>query len=290
METVVQQEDVSTRSRPVVVGVVGKQSSVLTFAMEEARETRSRLVVVHSTGVPVQTGDLYAGFEVLESLRKQGQSLLNDVKEFVQHEAPDLPAEYVLSTSPPIQALEDASRDARVLIVGSDHVPWFDRLLLSEVAGRLARHTESPVVVVPDLNSANTADGNIILTLDGETSAAGPIRFAFEHAAARETAVQVLHVTPAGTLAAEAEVIKANVSEVLAGWRASYPDTPVLTSFSVGAPEPAIVRATTDARLVIVGRPHRHRRVLAATGSLATQVLRGAHCPVAVVPADYAGA
>lgn len=273
-------------SQPIVVGVVAKQSSVLTFAMQEATETHTPLVIVHSTGLPMQAGDLYGGVELLEDLRKRGQNLLNEVKEFVQHEAPDVEARYVLTAVPPMQALEDASQNARMLVVGSDHVPWFDRLLLSEVAGRLALHTTCPVVVVPELNSQQTHDGDIILTLDGETSAEGPIRFAFEHADVRQTGVQVMHVTAPGTLAEEAEIIKANVSEVIAGWRETYPDTQVQMSFSVGAPEPAIVRATTGARLVVVGRPH-SRRVLAATGSLATQVLRGAHCPVAVVPADY---
>ncbi|MCD9198216.1 universal stress protein [Aeromicrobium wangtongii] len=287
--TTAQHEATRTTTKPVVVGVMGKQSSVLTFAMQEAAETHSPLTVMHSTGLAMQAGDLYADREVLGELRAHGRTLLDEVKEFVQHEAPDLQAEYVLTAVPPMQALEDASRGARALIVGSDHVPWFDRLLLSEVAGRLARHTDCPVVVVPELNSAHTHDGSIILPLDGDTVADGAIRFAFEHAAAHHTAVRVLHVIAPRTLADEAEAIKADVEKVIAGWRTTYPDIPVETSFSIGEPEPAIIRSTSGARLVVVARPRSHR-ALAASGSLATQVLRGAHCPVAVVPVDYAGA
>lgn len=275
-------------TEPVVIGIVEQQPNLLTYAIRAARETRSPLRVVHSTGVPAQAADFYASPELLNELRSGGQAVLADAKHVIEQEGPDLVVEYVLCEEPPVQALEHTSADARLLVVGADDVTWFERLLRGSVSGRLARHARCPVVVVPKHAGPDRYEGDIIVILDGDTSADGPIRFGFERAAARSATLHLLQVQRAGTPALEIEAIEAHLGEVVAGWRESYPDTVVLTSFSAGDPETSIAQATQAAGLVIVGRPH-GGVVPVLTGSLATDLLRRAHCPVAIVPASYAG-
>ncbi|RYY39485.1 MAG: universal stress protein, partial [Actinomycetales bacterium] len=64
--------------------------------------------------------------------------------------APTLQVEYVLEPGEPLGVLEREALGASMVVVGSDHVPWFERLLRSRVAGTLALHSPCPVVVVPE--------------------------------------------------------------------------------------------------------------------------------------------
>jgi hypothetical protein len=98
-------------------------------------------------------------------------------------------------------------------------------------------------------DSAVHPTGDLVLTLDGDTADEGPIRYAFEQADARDAVLHVLHVTPADTPTYEADQIRANVSEVLAGWLDEYPDINVVKGFSIGDPTDSITRATDNAAL-----------------------------------------
>lgn len=275
-------------SKPVVVGVSDKQPNVVAFAIREARATNSPLRVVHATGVPPQTAGFYGSAHVVEELRRSGRPVLDAAEQLIRRAAPGLDANYILSDETPVRALEHAAEGARLIVLGSDKVPWFDRLVHSRIAGYMALHAACPVIVVPS-DAADRSTGDLVLTLDGDTPAEGPVRLAFEQAAARGAALHVLHVTAPDTMTYEADQVRSIISEVLSGWRESYPDVRVMTAFSIGDPTDAIVRATEDAALVIVGRPHEHHLPVSVTHPLATEVLRHAHCAVAVVPATYEG-
>jgi nucleotide-binding universal stress UspA family protein len=278
-------------TKPVVVGITGdKQTNVLTYAVEEARRTGSVLRIVHSIAASPQVADYYAGYELLDTLRVEGQVVLDEARAFVEDNSTDVPAEYILDNKPPAVALKTLSTDARLLIVGSDDVPWFDRLVRGRVAGHVALHADCPVAVVPTTSVSAFHEGSIILTLDGETSADGPIRFAFEQAAQQETALVVLHVALPGTLAKDNQSAAANISEVMAGWSADYPDTTVIKTFIDGDPLETVRHATETAGLVVVGRPHTNLALVGVTHPLATLVLRHTHSPLAIVPASYRGA
>jgi nucleotide-binding universal stress UspA family protein len=279
----------TTSSHPVVVGIVDKQPSVLGFAVGEARAAHSSLWVVHSTGRPPQPGDYYGGFDLFDELSRTGQAVLDDARRFVEEEAPELEVEYVLTSEGPRHALEHAVPSARLLVVGSDDVPWFDRLMRTDVAGHLALHAACPVVVVPEQAYPWARDGDVVVTLDGDTSAEGPLQLAFEEADARDAVLHVLHATPPGTIVSDAEEIRANLAEVVAGWRDTFPDVIVLTAITTGDPKKAVAHATESAALVVVGRPHGRVIPFAVSRPLATDVLRRAHCPVAVVPPTYRG-
>lgn len=278
-------------TKPVVVGIAGaKEPTVLTYAVEEARSTGSVLRVVHSVAASPQVADYYVGTEMLEDLRAEGQAVLDEARDLVERDSPDVVAEYVLDTKPPATALTVLGADARVVVVGSDDVPWFDRLVRGRIAGHVALHADCPVVVVPTRSVTASHDGSVVLTLDGETSAEGPIRYAFEQAVQRETPVVVLHAALPGTLVEDNQSAVANISEVLAGWSAEYPGTKVVTTFIEGDPLEAVLHATETAGLVVVGRPHSNLALVGVARPLATLVMRHAHSPLAVVPAAYDGA
>ncbi len=78
--------------------------------------------------------------------------------------------------------------------------------------------------------------------------------YAFEQASDRGHEQHILHATPPATLAADAEAIRANIAEVVAGWAETYPDVRVIRAFIVDGAEEAIAAASEHAELVVVGR------------------------------------
>ena len=81
-------------------------------------------------------------------------------------------------------------------------------------------------------------------------------------------------------VAAEEERV---LAEALAGWQGKYPDVTVHRRLVRGHTGRALVEATRDARLVVVGR-HGHRAVSGwLVGSVTHALLHQARCPVAVI-------
>jgi nucleotide-binding universal stress UspA family protein len=273
----------------IVVGIVDKQPSVLRFAAREARLSGAGLQVVNAVGPAVEVAAVYPELGILQSLRDVGQHVLDDARKFVTDELDISDAEFILTDGVPTEVLMHAAADARMLVVGADDVPWYDRLLRAKVAGHLAMHARCPVVVVPEVEYPHAWGGGVVVTIDGTTSAQGPLRFAFEQADARHGVLHVLHAVPPGTLPSDVADLRANMSEVLAGWRDMFPDVVVMDEFAVGDPTDVVSRATNGAELVVVGRPHGRAMPFALLRPLAADVLRRANSPVAVVPADYRG-
>lgn len=275
-------------STSVVVGIGDKQPTALRFALREAHRKRTGLRVVHSAGVPAEA--YYVSAEIVEELREAGQKVLDDARHFIEQEVTPVPVTYVLTTPAPIEALESAGEEASVIVIGADDVSWPDRLLGGAIASHIALHAACPVVVVPERTYPTPLTGGVVIALDGDTPARGPLQFAFEQAHARGDLLHVLHAVPPGTTRADAEAVRANVGEILAGWSDTYPDVRVLLSFPIDEADDACARATEHAELVVVGRPHHHGLPFASARPVAAEVIRHAHCPVAVVPADYRGA
>lgn len=278
-----------TTIKPVVVGIVDKQPTALRFAMREAIRTGAPLRVVHAVSMPVPVAEFYVGVDPLSEARDGGQKVLDDARHFIEQEPETPPVSYVLATEPVIEALQRESAAARVLILGADDVAWYDRMLGGAVAAHMIRQAACVVVVVPEVSYPPTAIGGVVVTLDGDTSAAGPLGFAFEHADSHDLTLHVLHAAPPATLTSDVEDIRVNIGAILAGWSESFPDVRVIPTYIFDTPEQAIVDATERAELVVVGRPRNRSIAFALARPIATQVLRRAQCPVAVVPADYQG-
>lgn len=283
-----------SRSLPVVVGVADKQPTALRFALREAHRRGTHLRVVHSAGLPVQASAAYAGgaagAEVLEGLREAGQQILDDARHFIEQEVTPATVTYVLTAVAPIEALESEATEAGTVVIGADDLSWPDRLLGGATASHVALHATAPVVVVPERVYPTSSTGGVVIALDGDSPARGPLQFAFEQAAARGHALHVMHAIPPGTTRPDAEGIRANIGEILAGWTTTYPGVRVLLSFPIDEPDDACVRATERSELVVIGRPHRHGLPFVLARPLAAEVLRHAQCPVAVVPETYRGA
>ena len=279
-----------TNGSPVVVGIRDKQPTALRFALREAHRTETGLRVIHSAGLPAQSVAAQAGPEIVEALREAGQKVLDDARHFIEQEVTPVPVTYALASAAPIEALEAEARMASTVVIGADNISWPDRLLGGAIASHVALHAACPVVVVPERAYPTALTGGVVIALDGDTPARGPLQFAFEQAAARGDVLHVLHAIPPATAMPDSEAIRANIGEILAGWSDRYAGVRVLLSFPIDEADDACLRATERSELVVVGRPHRHALPFALARPLAADVVRHARSPVAVVPAEYRGA
>ncbi|AXT84917.1 hypothetical protein C6I20_06750 [Aeromicrobium sp. A1-2] len=269
---------------PVVVGVVGQQPYALQFAADEAHLRQTALRVVHSAGNSAQVADFYAGNEIYDALQQAGREILQEAQEAVDADGRLSGTTYSLSARTPVDLLESESLEAALLIVGSDEINWLDRLLGGSVTGRLAFHAHCPLVVVQEPNFTPTPTETVVVALDGEEADAALLTFAFEWADLHHLDLRVLHATDPRWLPADLRIMRANISEVLAGWREMYPEVTVHLEFASADPEDACVRATGTADLIVMGRPSRRSLPFLSAGSIVPHVISAAHCPIAIIP------
>ncbi len=277
-------------SPPVVVGLIDKQPTALRCAVHEARRLGTGLRVVHAHGDYAYANGLGGFTTMFEDLRHLGQSVLDDARHLIEQEpAPPVEVEYDLNPGTAPYVLEDASRDACLLVLGADQVSLLERLMRGTVTSHLVKTSSCPIIFVPEAAYPRSSSGGVVVALDGETDAAGPLTFAFEQAQSRSGHLSVLHAFPGGSTGSDSDDERANIAEVISGWRDRYPGVRVTTTFSVEDPDEACRSASRRAELVVLGRSHTKMSAL-LPGSLAASVVRHALGPVAVVPPDYTGA
>lgn len=275
----------NTNLAPVLIGVADKQPMALHYALAECVRLRRPLRVVHCWALPAAAPEFYVGPDAVEAIRTDAEAVLADARQVVAEVAPTVNVEYVIVDGAPANALRQEAEQAALLVLGSDDVPWLDRLLGGEVSGYLARTAACPVVVVPERDVAAT--GGVVVTVDGDTPAAGPLLYGFEQADARREPLRVLHAAPGATVREDFENHQANVAEVMAGWQERFPDVSVIQSTTESALTSACAKATAEASLAVFGRHHGRSTPFTRARPIAMAVLRTAQCPVAVVPLDY---
>lgn len=292
-------------NRPVVVGVDGSSTS-LTAAEHAARAAvaRSRpLHLVHGYlhplgyGVPLNPYDLGVPAPTEES-----RKMLEQVAAELVGRHPTLRVEVRQVAGGPGVTLVEESRRAELVVVGSRGVGGFAGLLLGSVSNQVAQHGHCPVLVVRPAEQPIPVRGPVLVGVDGSESAGYAVRLAANEAVRRDADLVLVHVrTPergavAPDAAAEATAAgQAESVELLAGAaariRADHPVLSVVERPVVAAsPEQALIEASGEAALVVVGSRGRGGFAGLLLGSVSQALVQHAHCPVLVAhpyePAD----
>ncbi|MBD8606374.1 hypothetical protein IFT73_05860 [Aeromicrobium sp. CFBP 8757] len=246
------------RDRPVVIGMRRPHPTAMHIAMREAVAGRTFVQVVHCCAA----SDADRGRLVLESMRPHAS--------LPERRTP--PVGFRLTTAGVVDALERASRASRLLVVGCADATWFTQLRGSDVVARLARHADSPVMVVPHDEREPGRPGRVVLGGGRAAVGAATVRFALEQARDRATVVVVGREAADGATA-----------PVLAELAGEFPDVTIDVH---DRPGPRVVAGD----LVVVERPE-DRSVpfawsldpLVAT-TVTTAVER--RCAIGIVPGD----
>lgn len=287
---------------PVVVGVDGSPSS-LDAVEAAAREAGLRgvgLRLVHAFGWPSLR--LPPGGPpwnpATAGVRELVDGTLAEAEERARGAAPQVDVAREVTVGEPLMVLEIESRTASLVVVGSRGLGAFGSLLLGSTAVHLSAHGHCPVLVV---RGRPGPDGPVLLAADGSPAGEEAVGFAFAEASLRGVDLVALRVWntrserayegPGDPLNAvlDIERLRQEEQELLDGtvapWQERHPRLVVERRLVRSRVRPALIEASRDAQLVVVGARGHGGFTGLLLGSVSQALLYHAHCPVAVVRA-----
>jgi nucleotide-binding universal stress UspA family protein len=282
----------------ILVCVDGSAASdaAVVWGVGEAIMRRLPITLMHVippviVGWPV--GPLYA--DMPEWQKDNAQHAIDQARKTLrasvgESEPPETRTEIVYSSVVP--ALIDASKDAWMIVAGSQGLGALGRLLLGSVTTGLAHHAHCPVAVIHSNESA-APDSNapVLLGIDGSPASEGATALAFDEASRRGVELQALHVwSDVGVFPvlgmdwrdreSEGQEI---LAERLAGWQERYPDVRVERLLFCDKPSHWLLKQSEHAQLVVVGSRGRGGFPGMLLGSVSSAVIQAAKVPVIVV-------
>jgi nucleotide-binding universal stress UspA family protein len=268
---------------PVVVGVRGDEPEVLALAAELARAYEAPLHVVHAYWSTVGTADLYLGQDAPSVLQEAGLRVLAAARRRLGDQAP-AHVDYSLPFAPPASAIAAASKQARIVVLGTDDASWYERLTGRTVARHTALHAKCPVAVVPE--GTREGSGDVVAAIDLGNVSDAALRFAADISSRLGTVLRVVSVVLAGQTDPGREQQHARLDRAVHSLRHLIPTLDIRTEIITDDAGRALTRATETARLVIVGRPNEPRMAPVFGRPVATGLLKAARCPIVVVPVE----
>ncbi|OBI82215.1 universal stress protein [Mycobacterium sp. 1245805.9] len=203
-------------------------------------------------------------------------------------QAPEIRTEVVYSGLVP--ALVEASKDAWMVVAGSQGLGAVGRLLLGSVTTGLVHYAHCPVAVIRS-DAATVADAPVLLGIDGSPASEAATALAFDEASRRGVGLRALHVwSDVGVFPVlgmdwrdrerEGQEI---LAERLAGWQERYPDVHVERLLFCDKPSHWLLKESEHAQLVVVGSRGRGGFPGMLLGSVSSAVAQSAEVPVIVV-------
>ena len=280
----------------VVVGYNGKEHSraALAWAVEEAGRVDAPLLVLYAANYPGMTVEPGPGLFEREpgALEAAEEVTARGVREALDTH-PRLSVVGATEVTSPTRALVEASEQAALVVLGSRGYGRVAGALLGSVAFAVATRATCPVIVVKDeaVDRPVGPQHRVVVGTDGSAEAASAVGFAAMRAAMASASLEVVTSTGGhqvedveeGELRASAERIAQSEADRC---RESYPDLLVTTRIEDCPAEITLVKASSDASLLVVGTRGRGAFAGMLLGSVSHAVIHGATCAVAVVGAE----
>lgn len=286
----------AARHVDVAVAVDGSKANraALGWAASEASRTGGTLQVV-AIAEPLQVVGTYvpevSPADYVEPIAEEAVRVASET----------LPRDRVLSdvrTGHPVPVLIDVAHDAGVLVVGKRGRGAIERLLVGSTSIAVAGRAEAPVVIVSEHWDAVAAlTRPVVLGIELGNPHVAAVQFALRLARERGAALRVVRIWephPAlveGTEAYQRSLaewdaaVEADVEALRAQIGGPVTDLEVEHVTVVGQPVHALLEASLDGQVLVLGRDPRERISGFALGSVARGVLHHSEVPVAVVPA-----
>lgn len=290
----------------VVVGFDGSEHSSIAvdWAAGEAMSRGLPMTMVAATTIPLE-GMRFGGSvlspdaidDLLERLRIATEARADESR--AAH--PGLTVEVKVALGSPASVLVEASVNADLVVVGSRGMGGFRGLLVGSVGVQVASSASCPVVVIRKEPSPSASV--IVVGVDGSELSLAALDFAFAMADRRGWSVRAVHAweipaydvvaAPSGPPPFDVEEFEAAearaFAESLAGQRERHPGVAVEEVIAKGPSARAILDASSDAALIVLGTRGRGEFVGALLGSVSQGVLHRAKVPVAVIGTEERG-
>lgn len=280
----------------IVVGTDGSQRAekAVRWAAERAQARGLPLTVLYALPEVVWTGSMARNVATnyQAEYEKEGLAKVEAVTDKFKGEFPGLDVAGELVNGDAARALAKASKEAEMVVVGArGHSAPLSVKLLGGVTDAIAAHSHCPIAVITDEAHENP-EGPIVVGVDDSAAARDALKLAFEAADLRGVPVVAVHgytlgpPTGSNLVAMAVEQYRADaekmVNEVLADQVAKYPDVPVEVRIVSERGQDAVVEASKDAGMVVMGSRGRGGFKGLLLGSTSKHVLREAHCPVVI--------
>jgi nucleotide-binding universal stress UspA family protein len=256
---------------PIVVGVNGSAAGLAAVRLA-AREAVARgrpLRVVHAFSWPgeAETQD-YA------SARHDASGIVDEAVSTASRSAPLCDVSGVVIDGLPVHVMLRQSRTAELMILGDDNLASIPLLPIDSVLLQTVSRAWCPVGVARGLRPPT---GPLLAAVDGSAASVRALRVAATEARRRSLPVEVAHVVT-GRGGEEAG------RRILAAAIAAVPELPAPRArLLAGDPAAALIRASREARIVVVGPRGAGGSPL--LGSVATELLRRCAAPTIFVHA-----
>ncbi|GAA0808243.1 universal stress protein [Spirilliplanes yamanashiensis] len=266
------------------------------WAARQAQRSDAVLHVVHAYEWNWQGARFDGGEDILALATNAAEKIVADARLAAHEIAPSLPVRRTAEIGAPAQVILRAAESARMVVVGNRGRGGFASLLLGSVGHRVAAHAACPVAVVR--GRVDTTLGPVVVGADGSPAGAHAVELAFGEAAARGAELvavrawsppvpawgddmQPLIYDPVERDATERQAL----ADLLAPWREKYPQVPVEALVTKHNAARVLVGVSHTAQLLVVG--NRGFGVFAGTvlGSVSSQLLHHADCPVLIARA-----
>ncbi|MEU6078148.1 universal stress protein [Micromonospora sp. NPDC047074] len=284
-------------NRPVVVGVDGSPSS-LVAAEHAARAAvlRSRpLHLVHGYLHPLGFGVPINPYDVgVPAPTEKAQKMLEDAAAEIVGRHRGLAVEVRQVAGGPGATLVEESRRAELVVVGSRGLGGFAGLLLGSVGTQVAAHAQCPVLVVRPAEEPIPVAGPVLVGVDGSEAAELAVGYAADEAARRSAELILVHVPPSDG----SQRMPDEVAETQAAAHAESAELLATAAAAVGGSHPglavegrvvraakaeqALIEASAEAALVVVGSRGRGGFAGMLLGSVSQALVQHARCPVLV--------
>jgi nucleotide-binding universal stress UspA family protein len=277
------------RRRLIVVGVddSAEAEAAARWAIREAELRKDDVLLVNAYEAP--TLPPRARATAIARGRQERQALLDKVAGTLTVPS-TMHLEQLIEIGSPGYLLPRLSEQAELSVLGQDHPALSGHMPLGHVANTVASLSRHPVVAVPRAWTPLASDRRpIAVAIDGHHPSTSTLGYAFTEASLHQAPILVVHSAPLTQLASGEADIQLNLAEILAGWKADYPDIDVETLLLAGAPRETVATVSADAQLLVVGIPYRGREWTRWIRSVARAVLQRSVCPVAVIPQLHPG-
>ena len=266
----------------ILVGYDGSPGSeqALRWAAREARWRGTVLTVCHACALG-EAGDGRAS----DHLQAAGDQDLAKGLRFARELMGRGQARPLQAVGLAAHVLCEYSANADMVVVGQRGRGGLPGSLLGSTGQQVCAHARGRVVVVRGHwhPAAGYVPGPVVVGADGSDGSRAAIAFAAMEATLREVplvAVCALADSP-GSLGGASRMQEA-FDQDIARWEKEYPELTILRQVAFVQPRTALLDATSDAQLLVVG--HRGRGGLKGMllGSVSQAMLHHARCPVGV--------
>lgn len=232
-----------------------------------------------------------------DALRASAERRLAGLVEEVQRQWPDLEIRTRVELGRAAEVLAAAAGQADLLVIGSSGRTALPRMLLGSTAAELVHTVERPIVVVRHAKEPVPADGGrVVVGVDGSSTSARAIEFAFDFADRHRCELVVVHawsdlpmdaLEPVRAWDENWDEVRGKgdrlLSEALAGYPERYPEVEVRRVVAFDRPAHALLEHAEGAALLVVGSHGRGALRSVLLGSVSHALIYHAPCPVAVL-------